>query len=177
MTAMARPWRTLAILVLPLLGGLRAVAGDEKAVPADLRVSVDAAVAHAGAWLRANAPPDGIYRWSVPTQRDWSLWSATACDQGLTALAALALVRAGVPKTDPAVARALDALRGALSSAESRGGGADARTFTYAAGSLLWMLSELRPPGFDTAAAQAALGLSGAEDADGAGATTCPACG
>lgn len=167
MRRMRRLRPLVALVVLALAGVPAAGAPDGRPVPADLRVSVDAAVVRAAAWLESVAPADGIFRWSVPSQRDWSHWGATACDQGLTALASLALVRAGVPRQRPAVARALDALRGALSSAESPGGGADARTFTYGAGSLLWMLSELRPPGFDTAAAQAALALSGAEDADG----------
>jgi len=129
-------------------------------VPADLRPAVDAAVARGAAWLRTQVGADGLVRWSVEGQRSFSHWNARACDEGLTALTVLALVRAGVPRADPVVARALEALRGRLASSVPPAGGADARTFTYAAGALLWMLAEVRPAGFRAAAAQAALGLS-----------------
>src|SRR5262249_12572565 len=102
-------------LALVLLSA-RPAAGDEKRVPADLEPPVASAVARAASWLKKQADPAGRFRWSVPDQRDWTLWPATACDQGLTALAVLALARAGTPTSDPAVARALDALRTTLSS-------------------------------------------------------------
>lgn len=168
-----RPTRPLVVCLLlgclacGSVGGRAAADDAERRTPVDLRPTVDAAVARAAAWLRTQASPDGTFRWSVPSQRDWSLWSAPASDQGLTALAALALVRAGVPRTDPAVLRALDVLRRALTSVEPPPAGADARTFTYAAGALLWMLSELRPVGFDGAAAQAALAISRGQGEDG----------
>src|SRR5262249_3969782 len=54
-----------------------------------------------------------------------------------------------------------------LSSETPPQGGADARTFTYAAGSLLWMLSEVRPAGFDAIAAQCALAISHGTAVDG----------
>lgn len=174
--ACARPTARIGLLVvLAIAAGTARADGPDKKGAVDLQPAIDAAVARAAAWLRAQAPPDGLFRWSVPTQRSWSLWSAPACDQGLTALAALALVRAGTPKTDPAVARAIDVLRRALASDEAPPGGADARTFTYAAGSLLWMLSELRPPGFDGAAVQAALALSRGQGEDGGWAYVLPA--
>lgn len=140
---------------------------ESKRVPVDLRASVDAAVTRAGAWLKARAATDGSFPWSVPDQRSFSLWSAPACDQGLTSLAALALVRAGVSKSDPSVVRAIEFLRRAFASGEPAADGGDARTFTYAAGSLLWMLSELRPSGFDDIAVQAAVAISSAADARG----------
>ncbi len=168
--SVAPPVRLLAIVLLLLLGDASRVAAEDsesKRVPADLRASVDAAVTKAGLWLKARAAADGTFSWSVPDQRSFSLWSAPACDQGLTALAALALVRAGVARSDPAVVRAIESLRRALAAAEPAADGGDARTFTYAAGSLLWMLSELRPSGFDDVAVQAAVAISSGADADG----------
>jgi hypothetical protein len=161
-------WFQFAPVLLALgVGCAPCAADDEKKVPADLQPAVDAAVAKAGAWLKTQAAEDGTFRWSVPLSRDWSCWDAASCDQGLTALAVLALGRAGVPRTDPAIARALTVLRSGLSSDVPPIGGRDARTFTYAAGSLLWMLSEVRPAGFDTASAQAALALSHGTTPDG----------
>jgi hypothetical protein len=161
-------WLRLAPALLALLfGGAPCAAEDAKRIPADLQPAVDAAVARAGAWLTKQAADDGTFRWSVPLSREWSCWDATSCDQGLTALAALALVRAGVPRSDSGVTKAIALLRSALSSDLPAVGGRDARTFTYAAGSLLWMLSELRPAGFDAAAAQAALALSHGTTPDG----------
>ena len=160
-------WLFTAWLVLGGAPGVTAEESESKRVPVDLKASVDSAVARAGNWLKARAAHHGGVAWSVPDQRNFSLWSAPACDQGLTALAALALVRAGVPKSDPSVVRAIDALRRALASPEPAADGGDARTFTYAAGSLLWMLSELRPSGFDDIAVQAAVAISSGADAHG----------
>lgn len=136
-------------------------------VPADLRPAVDAAVAKGAAWLARQAGPDGVFAWSVPTQRTWSHWPAAACDEGLTALAVLALVRAGRSRADPVVARSLETLRRRLTSALPPAGGRDARTFTYGAGALLWMLSEVAPSGFSASAAQAALGIAHGVGPDG----------
>lgn len=143
-------------------------------VPPDLRPDVDAAVARGAAWLRGRAGPDGLFRWSVDGQRTFSHWNAPACDEGLTCLAVLALVRAGVARDDPVVVRALDVLRRRLASPVPPPAGGDARTFTYAAGALLWMLSEVRPAGFGDAAAQAALGLAHGIHPDGGWSYTLP---
>ena len=149
-------------------------APERPKVPPDLRPDVDDAVGRAAAWLRGQAGPDGLFRWSVEGHRAYSHWSAPACDQGLTSLAVLALLRAGVPRTDPVVVRALDALRTRLASPTPPPAGGDARTFTYAAGALLWMLSEARPAGFGDAAAQAALGLAHGAGPDGGWSYTTP---
>lgn len=174
-TAVAVVLTVLTVLTVLRAGGARADdPADTKRVPADLRPAVDAAVARGVAWLRTRADADGLFRFSVAGLRSFSHWSAPACDEGLTALAILALVRGGVPTTDPVVVRGLATLRTRLDSAVPPPGGADARTFTYGAGALLWMLSEVRPAGFGVAAAQAALGLSHGVHPDGSWSYTLP---
>ncbi|MFO0933866.1 MAG: hypothetical protein U1E39_14345 [Planctomycetota bacterium] len=159
-------------LVAGVPGGPRAAHADGPAdpvakVPPDLRPEVDGLVARGAAWLRRQAGPDGLFRWSVDGQRAFTHWDAAACDEGLTSLAVLALARAGVPRADPVVVAALDALRRRVVSPVPAPAGADTRTFTYAAGAFLWMLYEVRPAGFGDAAAQAALGLAHGVHDDG----------
>ena len=125
------------------------------------------AVARGSAFLGAHQRADGAFEWGNPERRRWAVEDVPAWDPTLTCLGTLALARGGAGLDQPVVRAALAYLRRVLAAPEPPATARDLRTTTYGASSLLWMASELRPPGFQRACAQAAFALANGGAAGG----------
>src|SRR5204863_685551 len=160
--AASRGAALFALTASLLLSGARgAVAGpDDKQVPEDLREPVVKAVQRACAYIARKQRADGSFAWGVPERPAWLQADGPAWDGALTCLATLAMARGGAGLEHPTVRRALAYLKGVVTAPEPPSGTRDLRTSTYGTGALLWLLSELRPPGFQRAAAQAAFAIA-----------------
>lgn len=129
-----------------MLSSRGADARPKKAAPIGpaLQRSIDDAIQRGCAYLRSVQEEDGGWSWSVPTRRATRSWVPRSCDQGLTCLVLLALARGGADHEDEAIRRGLAYLTAATKDDDKP----SLRTFTYGAASLLWMVSEIKPPGF-----------------------------
>jgi len=164
----ARAACLLATLLLArAIGGPPARAEEVKRIPDDLRDAVTKAVARGSAFLGARQRADGAFEWGNPERRRWAVEDVPAWDPALTCLGTLALARGGAGLDQPVVRAALAYLRRVLAAPEPPATARDLRTTTYGASSLLWMASELRPPGFQRACAQAAFALANGGAAGG----------
>ena len=144
-----------------------ALAEESKRIPDDLREAVSKAVARGFAYLGAHQRVDGAFEWGSPDRRRWAAADVPAWDPALTCLGVLALARGGAGLEHPTVRAALAYVRRVIAGPEPAATARDLRTTTYGASSLLWMVSELRPPGFQRAAAQAAYAIANGTVAGG----------